>query len=137
MEQADDIDNVKEGEVLEENDNFDTGMIYVLTRILDVPLHHAIAQALRNDTVFEYIEFKYHSNDDINWVYQYNSISKQDTIALRAVNAYALYLSGNGDDEKAMDPTLWDVDAFNKWRKYDSATFLANEVVYHCIFHQS
>ena len=51
VEQADDIDNVKEEEVLEENDDFDTGMIHVLTRILNVPLNHAIAQALRNDRV--------------------------------------------------------------------------------------
>ena len=127
MEQADDIDNAKEEE-LEEDDDFDTGMIHVLTRILKVPLNHAIVQALRNDTVFEYLEFKYHGDDDINWVYECKSISKQDTVALRAVNSYALYLSGNGDDEKAMDPTLWDVKAVNKWRRNDCVTFLANKV---------
>ena len=49
-------------------------------------------------------------------------------MALRAVNAYALYLSGNGDDEKAMDPTMWDVNTFSKWRRTDCVTFLANEV---------
>ena len=27
-----------------------------------------------------------------------------------------------------MNPTLWDVDAFNKWRRNDRVTFLANEV---------
>ena len=128
VEQADDIDNAKEKEVLEEDDDFDTGTIHVLTRILKVPLNHAKAQTLRNDTVFGYIEFKYHGDDDINWVYEYKSISKQDTVALRAVNAYALYLSGNGNDEMARDPTLWDVDAFNKWKRNDCVTFLANEV---------
>ena len=101
-------------EELEEDDDLDTGMIHVLTHILNVPLNHTIAQALRNDTVFDYLEFKYHGNDNINWVYQYKSISKQDTTALRTVNAYALYLSVNGNDKKAMDPTLWDVNAFNK-----------------------
>ena len=128
MEQADDIDNAKEEEVLEEDDDFDTGMIHVLARILKVRLNHAIAQALWNDTVFEYLELKYHGEDDINWVYEYKSTSKQDTVVLRAVNAYALYLSGNGDDKKAMDPTLWDVDVFNKWRRNDYVTFLANSV---------
>ena len=53
-------------------------------------------------------------------MYEYKSIA--------AINAYALYLSDNGDDEKAMDPTLWDVDAFNKWRSNDCVIFLANEV---------
>ena len=38
-------DNSQEVE-LEENDDFDTGKIHVLTRILDVPLNHTIAQAL-------------------------------------------------------------------------------------------
>ena len=89
-------------------------MIHVLTHILKVPLNHAIAQALRNDTIFEYLKFKYHGDYDTNWVYMYKSISKQDTEATRANNAYLLYLSGNGDDKMAMDLTLWDVDAFNK-----------------------
>ena len=48
--QADEIDNAKQEE-LEEDDDFDTGMIHVLTCILEVPLNHAIAQALWNDTV--------------------------------------------------------------------------------------
>ena len=61
-------------------------------------------------------------------MYEYKSISKQDTLALKAINAYALYLSGNGDDEKVMDPILWDINAFNKWRRNDCVTFLANEV---------
>ena len=61
-------------------------------------------------------------------MYEYKSISKQDTIALSAVNAYSLHLSGNDDYEKTMDPTLWDINAFNKWRRNDCVTFLANEV---------
>ena len=100
------INSVEEEEELEKDDDFDTGMIHVLTRILKVPLNHAIAQALRNDSVFEYHDFKHNGDYDINWVYEYQSISKQDTVALRAVNVYALYLSDNGDDEMAMDPTL-------------------------------
>jgi len=103
-------------------------MIHVLTRILKVPLNHAIAQALRNDTVFEYLEFDNLGESDINWVYDLQSISKQDMVALRTVNAYALYLSDNGDNGKTMDPTLWDDNAFNKWRRTDYVTFLANEV---------
>ena len=115
IENTDSTDNDNsEEEELKEDDDFNTGMIHVLTHILKVPLNHAIAQALRNDTVFKYLEFKYRGDDDINWVYEYTSISKQDTVALRAVNAYTLYLSGNGDDEKAMYPTPWDVDVFNK-----------------------
>ena len=27
-----------------------------------------------------------------------------------------------------MEPTLWDVNAFNKWRRNDRVIFLANEV---------
>ena len=77
---------------------------------------------------FEYLEFKYHGDVDINWVYDFKAISKQDTVALRAINAYALYLSGNGDNEKAIDPTHWGVDVFNKWRRNDCVIFLANEV---------
>ena len=122
------VNSEEKEEELVEDDDFDTSMIHVLTRILEVPLNHAIAQALRNDSVFEYHDFKYNDDDDINWVYEYKSISKQDTVALRAVNAYALYLSGNGDVEMAMDPTLWDIDTFNKWRRTDCVTFLANEV---------
>ena len=98
-------------------------------------LKHAIAQALWNDTVFEYIEFKYHGDDDKNWVYECKSISKQDTVALNAVNTYTLYLSGNGNDEMAMDPTLWNVDTFNKWRRDDCAHSLPMK--YHHIFHQN
>ena len=60
-----DNDNSEEEE-LEEDDDFDTSMIHVLTHILKVPLNHAIAQALRNDTVFQYLDFKYHGDDDIN-----------------------------------------------------------------------
>ena len=100
------INSVEEEEELEEDDDFDTGMIHVLTRILEVPLNHAIAQALQNDSVFVYHDFKYNGDDDINWVYEYQSISKQDTVALRAVNAYALYLSGNGDNKTAMNSAV-------------------------------
>ena len=118
----------EEKEEEEDDDDFDIGMIHVLTHILKVPLNYAIAQALQNNSAFEYLEFKYHSNNDINWVYNIKPISKQDTVALRAVNAYVIYLSVNSDNEKAMDPTLWDVNAFKKLRRNGCVIFLANEV---------
>ena len=44
-------------------------------------------------------------NCNINWVYKIESITKQDAVALRAVNAYTIYLSVNGDDDMAMIQT--------------------------------
>ena len=73
--------NSKEKE-LEEHGDFDTGMIHVLTRILKVPLNHTIAQTLQNDSVFEYLDLENLGKSDINWVYDLQSISKQDTVTL-------------------------------------------------------
>ena len=97
--------NSKEETGKEENEDFDTVIIHVLTHILKVPLNHAIVQALWEDAIFEYLDFKNQGKNNINWISDLKSISKQDTVALRAVKSYAIYLSVNGGNIKVTDQT--------------------------------
>ena len=104
------INNSKEGEEKKKKImiSMHAGMIHVWTHMLRVPLNRAIAQTLQEDTVVEYLDFKDLDENDINWVYEFKSITIQNTVVLRAVNAYVyiIYLSVNGDNKKAMDSTL-------------------------------
>ena len=62
--------------------------------------------ALQQELAFDYYSFVtfdvYHGT---NRFYELASITKQDTVALRAVNASVIHLSVNGNNQKAMDPT--------------------------------
>lgn len=64
-----------------------------------------------------------------NWIYKLESITKQDTVALRNFIANGLYLTSIGDNFKASDLTQQDINIFNNWILNGCATFLTNEVV--------
>lgn len=110
-----------------------TGMMYILTHILKMPLNHTVAMALQQESMFDYSGFVTMGMHDINWVYKLKFTTKQDTVVLRAANAYNLYLIDNGNSNKAMDPvpTQWHFNTFDKWKRNGYSIFLANEISIH------
>lgn len=59
------------------------------------------------------------------------SLLEQNLRALQAIVTYGQYLEDVGNKNNASDPTQWNIDVFNKWRKYFS-TFCASELLSYC-----